>query len=54
MLLTVAIPAKLLVLVRESNYNVSVVVLRVGMRFIKFYYFSTHYFIGVENEVNCS
>ena len=50
MLLTVAIPAKLLVVVRESNYNVSVVVLRVAMRFIKSYYFSTHYFIGVKTK----
>ena len=52
--LAVPLPTKLLFLVRESNYNVSIVVLRVVMRFMKFYCFSAHHLIGVGNNVNWS
>ena len=48
--LSILLPTKLLFLVRESNQNVSILVLRVAMRYMKFYYFSTHHLIGVENN----
>ena len=39
---------------RKKFKNVSILVLRVAMRFMKFYYFSPHHLIGVGNNVNLS
>ena len=57
--LAISLPTKLLFLVRGSNLNVRIVVLRVVMRFnyeafTVGYYFSTHLLIGLGNNVNWS
>ena len=39
---------------RNVSRLVSILVLRVVMRFMKFYYFSTHHLIRVANNVNWS